>query len=251
MNIQHKGVDTVVMRNNNRFIFTSNDNMPVKVTEDNRRYVIFRCSDEKKGDYKYFNALTEYFENPNNQRAIYDYLLNFDIAGTHWVDEAPQTEQTDYIKGACADPLLKFIENVYTTCKYNAGTKYPENIADITCTEFIEKYHLYCVSQLNMKDFKRPTGAQLGMLMKRDFIASPTNPSGIFMKRVGHAKITTYRLDLVQLETFLKSKCMLRQDTLDHTIGYCFEDEDDNIELGAAKEVYDPIDGTVLVERQC
>jgi hypothetical protein len=73
-NIEKKGIDSYKVPSVNNFILITNNENPIKITEDNRRAVVLEVSDVKKQDQPYFTALIEYID--SNIEYIRDYFFN-------------------------------------------------------------------------------------------------------------------------------------------------------------------------------
>jgi hypothetical protein len=44
------------------FIFVSNNQIPIKIENSDRRYFVFKCSDDVKGNFSYFANLNDQFD---------------------------------------------------------------------------------------------------------------------------------------------------------------------------------------------
>jgi hypothetical protein len=109
-NYEKKGIDEIRLRNINRSIFTTNNQTPIKIEEGDRRYVVYQCSDEKKGNKKYFDDLLTYFNEPANQKAFYEYLKSIDISNVDWINDRPITELYKDIQSANTPIQIKFFK---------------------------------------------------------------------------------------------------------------------------------------------
>jgi hypothetical protein len=69
LTINQKGIDSYDTISYHRFIVTTNSLDPIPTSKGDRRTIIIRCSDEKKGDSAYFNKLKTYI--------IYGFLLQW------------------------------------------------------------------------------------------------------------------------------------------------------------------------------
>lgn len=124
-NYEQKGVNPITLVNLSRLIFTTNNHNPVKVEGGDRRYVILQCSDEKKGNKKYFDDLWTYFNHLSNQKAFFDYLKNLDISNVDWINDRPITEIYQEIQESNAPIHIKFFKHLseenedQTTLKYS------------------------------------------------------------------------------------------------------------------------------------
>lgn len=78
--INPKGKTKFSMNSFHRFILLTNDVDPVVTSEEDRRNVIIRCSDENKGKSEYFTTLLETLRSPNALRSIYWSFKCMDIS---------------------------------------------------------------------------------------------------------------------------------------------------------------------------
>lgn len=89
--IERKGMDSYMAKNFMRIAMISNDRWVVPASDDERRYAIFDCGDEHRGDTAYFKAMIEQMNSGGLAAMLYD-LLTFEPA-TGWdiVNTAPVT----------------------------------------------------------------------------------------------------------------------------------------------------------------
>jgi hypothetical protein len=109
-NYEKKGIDPITLRNFNRFVFTTNNSCPVRIEEGDRRFVVFECSNEKKGNTAYFKEFGRYINEPSNQRAVFEFLMNRDIINVDWINDRPFTELYNDIQEANAPIHIKFFK---------------------------------------------------------------------------------------------------------------------------------------------
>lgn len=93
--IEKKRVNAYVQKNYTNFIVVTNNNNPVKSTEDCRRYVWINVSDIKMQDEVYFNCLAKALEDA--KEAIMKKYMNYDIGAAEkkWggsIKKLPKTE---------------------------------------------------------------------------------------------------------------------------------------------------------------
>ena len=96
--INKKGISAVQLYSCHRFAATTNNPDTITTKEGDRRNLIIKCSDEKKGDSAYFDKLREYMNNYNTCRTIWDYLKaipNMDKFGSI---PLPKTEHQQNLK---------------------------------------------------------------------------------------------------------------------------------------------------------
>ena len=89
INIEPKGIDSYTVPDFAGYIFFSNEEFPLKVSQSNRRYVC--CEPITKLPYTFFEEfVNEYIKDNDRCRAYYDYLMDIDLSG--WkMDVFPQT----------------------------------------------------------------------------------------------------------------------------------------------------------------
>lgn len=75
--IERKGIDTYMARNFMRIAMISNDQWVVPATADERRFAVFDCGDEHRGDHAYFKALDDQMKSGGLEAMLYD-LLTFE-----------------------------------------------------------------------------------------------------------------------------------------------------------------------------
>lgn len=113
LNYEKKGIDPITLRNFNRLIFTTNNANSLKIEQGDRRYAVFECSNEKKGNKKYFDDLVAYFDEPDNQKAVFEYLKDYNISNVDWINDRPITELYKNIQESSLPIHIKFFMYMY------------------------------------------------------------------------------------------------------------------------------------------
>jgi hypothetical protein len=72
--LERKGVDAYDINNYASFVFTTNNDNPIKISPTDRRFVAFDCNDVRRGDGDYFAKLVDLMDKPEWARAMYQYL---------------------------------------------------------------------------------------------------------------------------------------------------------------------------------
>jgi len=107
--INPKGKDQFGINSFHRVIQDTNTADPTATGEDDRRNLIIRCSDEKKCDKPYFDALYEALNRPNALRSIYWSFRTMDIS--EWdFRQIPTTQYHQTIIDGNRNPLEIFME---------------------------------------------------------------------------------------------------------------------------------------------
>jgi hypothetical protein len=76
--IESKGKDRIMVKNFKHIILSSNEDWPVHLDPDDRRFFVLRVSEEHKEDRAYFKAIEEQLENGGYEALLYD-LLHEDL----------------------------------------------------------------------------------------------------------------------------------------------------------------------------
>lgn len=92
--MEKKGVDAVVLQDFARYIFTSNNDNPVKTPAGERRFVTEEVSKAFHQDRKYFAAYYAYLHRGDVKRALLDFFMSRDISQVDWIADRPVTDAT-------------------------------------------------------------------------------------------------------------------------------------------------------------
>jgi len=110
LEINPKGKDQFGITSYHRFITNSNSADPTKTHKGDRRNLIIRCSDEKKGDVEYFDILVERLSNNNTLRSLFAFLKYTDLS--EWsFRKVPRTVYHETIIEGNRPALEIFMEN--------------------------------------------------------------------------------------------------------------------------------------------
>ena len=69
--IERKGIDIYDINCYANFVFTTNNDNPIKISSTDRRFVVFNCNDSRRGDVEYFTNLVNHMNDPKWARAMY------------------------------------------------------------------------------------------------------------------------------------------------------------------------------------
>lgn len=108
-----KGKDAINISNFARFIFTTNNNTPIKVDPDDRRFVVFSCSNKFNNNDEYFKKLRSEMYNESNTKAFYDYLMSIDISNVDWVNDRPKTAAYEDLRSVNIPVVARFLSDLY------------------------------------------------------------------------------------------------------------------------------------------
>lgn len=114
--IEKKGIDAWPINNFTRFIFCSNNDIPLKVEVGDRRLCIFECSAEKRNNREYFGELHRILNDRVVVRQFYDFLMNRDIHGLNLEKTRPMTKiykDLQAVNIPIIEPFLKYYMDEY------------------------------------------------------------------------------------------------------------------------------------------
>jgi hypothetical protein len=77
--IEGKGKDRIVVRNFKHVMLSSNEDWPVHLDPDDRRFFVLRVSEKCKEDHVYFKAISDELTNGGYEALLYD-LLHEDVS---------------------------------------------------------------------------------------------------------------------------------------------------------------------------
>lgn len=202
-NYEQKGVDGITLQNFARFIFTTNNMMCAKITDNSRRYVVFEVSNELIGNASYFKGFAAYMSDKTNQKAIIEYLRSINIKDTNWTTERPITETYNALKSLCADPIMKFLTWLW---EKNRNEEKILKIASDIHKEFLE----YLEKELKFKEDSVRIWNRTIFGRKMSSICQLK----IGMEKLvnhGPCRLKGYSIDLKDLQKFLESKGLLSE----------------------------------------
>jgi hypothetical protein len=163
-NHSEKYINNIVLENFARLLLTSNSDVPYKVIQSDRRFVIFECSSEKVGDLEYFDGLCDYANDLANVRAVYEYLLAVDLTGVHLTKDRPKTEAYLGIQKNTVKAEYKFLEYIV---KQRLHERYNDKIIAFKAMDFFCEFTRFlqltkCQFQITSTKF----GANMTNIMK-------------------------------------------------------------------------------------
>jgi len=147
-NYEAKNVDPVVMKNFARFIFTTNNTICLKITDETRRYVVFECSNEMVGNSEYFNEFSAYMKNVQNQKAIIEYLRKVDYSKVNWIKDRPMSDAYNAMRSYCSDPVHKFLADIWQRNR-------SKEVYQVQASKLLDDYVSYLTREQYSNEFIR------------------------------------------------------------------------------------------------
>lgn len=124
-----KGVKEITSDNFARFIFTTNKPNPVDMSDNERRFVLLRCSSERRGDHAFWTRIRKELFNLDAGAEVAKYLLERDISNFQ-VRTLPENQYQRSIIMSEETSEARFIQAWDGNC--------------LTATEMYEAYATYC-----------------------------------------------------------------------------------------------------------
>ena len=112
IDINMKGKNVITIRSYHRFIITTNKEEPINTSNDDRRNLIIRCSDELLNNKEYFDIINKMIENKKVAKCFFDYLNNLDVPKNFNNLDKPTTEYQENLKQLSKTPIDLFIEEL-------------------------------------------------------------------------------------------------------------------------------------------
>jgi len=121
--IEGKGKDRVMLRNFKHVILSSNEDWPVHLDADDRRFLVLRLSNAHKEDHDYFKAIAKQLNEGGYEALLYD-LLNEDLTDFN-PRIFPKSAAAFDIKFRSADSTHKYVYEVLLNGCFDIGKPDP------------------------------------------------------------------------------------------------------------------------------
>ena len=188
-----KGVDKMEVTNACRLILSSNNNTPVKIELEDRRYVCFKCSTDQIGNTSYFNSLGQWMTKDVNAAAFFRYLAEMDICQVDWRNDRPKTELYKDLRDVNVPLEALFLHDlVYTPS--SGGERGEQNVLSFSGADLLEKFEEFFKKACPGHKFERTANA---------FSRTIQNFEGVTRNR--KVRPTAYIIDdVIMLQGFVK-----------------------------------------------
>lgn len=170
MTVEQKFKDPVIVRNCRHVIFSSNEDWPVHLDRDDRRFFVLPVSDKRKEDTEYFGRVKEFLDNGGREHLLYA-LQNHDISDFN-VREIPQNNNAFEIKMESATSTEQYIFEVLNERRLclNINPDYLEEDDKLSDTERViskQKVYNYYVNWCSNQSIRPRNVRSLGRDLKK------------------------------------------------------------------------------------
>jgi len=124
--INMKGKDQFGINSFHRVMQDTNKRDPLETSEDDRRNLVIKCSDELKNNNEYFNKLNSIMNKPFALRSLFWSFYTMEIADWNF-RQIPRTEYHNTINEGNTNPYVLFME--YFTHYYNEQS--PDEVVEL------------------------------------------------------------------------------------------------------------------------
>lgn len=152
--IEVKGKEPREEQNNIFYVYFSNSENPLPLSQTDRRFTAFECNPQIANNTDYFNKLYDELESEDIDRAFYEYLMKRDIKHYDFTNSRPSTKLYKTMQQRNTPVLALFLSDFVDTQKNNT----------FTGTELWNLFYYY-LQENGYKDFKM-TNTKFGIDIK-------------------------------------------------------------------------------------
>lgn len=142
--IEGKGKDRIMVKNFKHVILSSNEDWPVHLDPDDRRFFVLRVSEAHKENHSYFEAIQKELDKGGYEALLYD-LLNEDISSFN-PRRFPSSNDAFDIKLRSSDSTHRYIYNILYEGCFDVGNSSPDGSwQDISIEGAYSDYGSWCM----------------------------------------------------------------------------------------------------------
>ena len=137
-NMERKGFDAIKIKDHSNYLFTTNNEHCFKIDEEDRRYLMIRCTNERKTD-DFYKEFYEELDDEYKMKQLFKYFKNRVINYT--LNKAPMT---DYKQELITEQKPAYIQMLYKKPSLFADTKLTSTKLFEMSQEYAKKNYLTC-----------------------------------------------------------------------------------------------------------
>lgn len=108
---EDKGKGSLTLDNFTTFVGTTNNDVPVVVSDTARRFALFKASPERVGDHQFWNIIQPILHSQETSEAYFHHLLNLDLTDFK-PREFPKSDYYNEVKEAFIPYSARFFQNI-------------------------------------------------------------------------------------------------------------------------------------------
>jgi hypothetical protein len=192
--INPKGTNQYRINSYHRFLYTTNYEDPIETTEDDRRTLIIRCSDElidKEKNKEYFDKYYSLLEDNDSIRSLFDYFMSLEVKDFINL-KIPITEYQKTLQELSKNPI-----ELWLTDLIHKNTKL-DNIT-MTSEEMYQSFNTWKIK--NGFEKYEINSLKLGVRLKNSY--------GDYITSIKGRKANSKVLDLNKLKTLFNLDCLI------------------------------------------
>ena len=137
-NMERKGFDAIKIKDHSNYLFTTNNEHCFKIDEEDRRYLMIRCTNERKSD-EFYKEFYQELDNEYKMKQLFKYFKNRIINYT--LNKAPMTE---YKQELITEQKPAYIQMLYKKPSLFSSTKISSTKLFEMSQEYAKKNYLTC-----------------------------------------------------------------------------------------------------------
>jgi len=208
--IEQKGLKPYKNTNHIGYVFLTNNDNPLKVSVDDRRFCGIECNNKICNNKEYFTELKKEMDNKIYDRAFYDYLLSIKSDEYDFTNNRPKTDFYSDLQELNKPALINFIENFLMEHD-------DQTIIEIASSQLYSKYNEF-ITKFNFKNSITIT----------KFILDMKKIVGVSQKRTKKSRNVVF--DVLEVKKYLEDKYKIEFSNLDEDIKDDSDDEDSDDE---------------------
>ena len=110
--VEHKGAKPYENTNNIGYVYLTNNDNPLKIPSDDRRFCAIELNNEKANNKEYFDLLYQEINSCKYDRAFYNYFMNIKIDNFNFISERPITSFYQNMKENNKPIIAIFLQNI-------------------------------------------------------------------------------------------------------------------------------------------
>lgn len=192
MLIEPKGKDAIVLPNFRHFIFASNESWPLHLDQDDRRVMVLKVSDERRGDYEYFNKIDHELKNGGYEALLHE-LLSSPLQEKKSL-ELPTNNNSFSVKMLSANTPEKYLYECLLAGSFDIGNaEIQEGWKEtVPSSRLYSDYCSWCERQGLRREDQRIMAARLYKILpssKRIRVGSPVQTYCMSFKTLAQCRI--------------------------------------------------------------